>query len=101
MVKKMIAVGCALVFLASCETDRSPARLSRRGRVYMFRGFAGLEFGLDGFARELRRSGINATCYNAEWGPVIADRIERDHARVSPHEPLVLIGYSTGSVTVL
>lgn len=101
MMKKMIAVGCALVFLAGCETDRSPARLSRCGRIYMFRGFAGLEFGLDSFGRELRRSGFNATCYQDEWGPVIAERIERDYAKGSRHEPLVLIGYSTGSVTVV
>src|SRR4051812_16466142 len=101
MIQRLIAVGCALIFLAGCQTDRSAARVNLRGHIYLFRGFADASFGLDGFAQDLRGSGFNATCNSDGWGHVIAERIERDYAKVSGREPLILIGYSTGSVTAV
>lgn len=87
-----------LLSLAACATDRAGTPRSC-GHVYMFRGLVDiLSLGVDDFSRELREAGFESTAYTDAWGPAIAARIERDYAKRGKHEPLVLIGYSSGVV---
>src|SRR3954469_10809048 len=91
-----------LLSLAAYATDRGGAPAKPCGHIYMCRGILDiLTFGLDDFSRELREAGFEATCYTNIWGSAIATRIERNYAKPGRHEPLVLVGYSSGVVTAV
>jgi len=75
---------------------------TRTGQIYLFRGLIGLMTpSMDQFARELRVAGFSAFSYEDVLGHSVVVKIERDCARAGEHEPIILLGYSSGSVTAL
>ena len=57
--------------------------------------------GVDAFAAQLRAAGYDANAYEDILGHFVAVRIERDYASNARHQPLVLVGYSSGAVTAV
>ena len=89
--------------LASCSGSlRYASGMNQRvGRVYMFRGVIGLLcLGVDQFDRDLRAEGFCAGAYENIESDFVVSQIEQDWKN-KPHEPLILIGYSSGADGVL
>src|SRR3981081_598901 len=75
---------------------------TRTGQIYLFRGLIGLMTpSMDQFARELRTAGFSAFSYEDVLGHLVVGKSERDYARAGEHEPIILLGYSSGAVTAL
>src|SRR5204863_2220844 len=95
----------AFVFLTSCvNAPREPIDPSaeRIGHVYMFRGIIDfITFGVDGFMRKLRAAGFNTSVYSYTLEDTVAIRIAREYAQSTTHEPLILVGYSTGAKSAI
>ena len=102
---KFVASVFALWALTACVNEPHqpiPASFERAGHVYMFRGLVDfMSLGIDEFMGELRSAGINAAVYSDLLGAVVAARIEREYAHASTHEPVILLGYSSGVETVV
>ena len=115
---------CLLSLLAACATrtpprfvyfdrpsDRAGVAAGRRpGHIYMFRGIIwAITLGVDAFAQELREKGFDAHAYGGlivrasedVVGHTVAAKIESDYADPAKREPIVIIGYSSGTVTAV
>lgn len=92
----------AICCTASCSSTRiaPAAQSSRAGRTYLVRGiFTPVCLGIDRMARELRSDGLDASAHSYVQANEIVQTIEKARA-TGKREPIVLIGYSTGSNTV-
>lgn len=93
----------ALLSLAACTStriDNVPATANRTGRAYLVRGIlTPVCLGIDRMARDFRAAGLDASAHSYVQAGQIATTIERSRA-AGAREPIVLIGYSTGSDTV-
>ncbi|HEY2124761.1 MAG TPA: hypothetical protein VGG94_04780, partial [Chthoniobacterales bacterium] len=102
---RLIAVAfmfCSVALPAAEPPSSGTSTPSRVGQIYMFRGVIGaMTPCVTDFSRQLRAAGFNAFSYEDFLGHSIVLEIERNYARSPQHEPLVLVGYSSGSVTAV
>ena len=102
---------CGCVFLATGSAapagptavgpQTANATIQPRGRVYLFRGFAGLVFsrGVDHLAEMIGNAGLSATVNEAMMcGSVAKDAIE---AYRSDPQPIIIVGHSMGSACAI
>jgi hypothetical protein len=95
-------VGCQPLPPGKFDSVRPVSDAPRRGNVYLVRGWRDLySAGLDRLAGELRQSGVHAEVFRATQWRELAAIIEARYSGTSPHEPLVLIGFSYGADDVL
>jgi LysM domain len=101
-VAKPIAVADAAdTAIPIAPRQAAPKTVTPRGRVYLFRGVAGLIYsrGIDTLAARIRRTGLPASVGTyLLWRPT-ADEAIRDYRR--DPQPITLIGHSMGGDCVL
>jgi hypothetical protein len=77
--------------------NRSKARVTRSGEVYLMRGLANVfSRGIDAMADDMRAKGLDASNFSYKyWEPIAADIIARAK-RNEVSYPIVIIGHSLG-----
>jgi hypothetical protein len=94
--------GCHLLAPGALDAVQPISTTSRKGNVYLIRGWRDLySAGIDQLAEELRQTGVRAQVYqDAQWPELSATIADRYHV-ASGFEPLVLIGFSYGADDVV
>jgi hypothetical protein len=93
-----LSTGCNSLPPSSVDAVRTESHLSRRGEVFLLRGWRGLwSQGIDALAGEVSAQGIDAHVYQETQADALAEMLLRE-SRASQHaEPLVLVGFSYGA----
>jgi pimeloyl-ACP methyl ester carboxylesterase len=88
--------GALAAAVNSAAADTAPAPAKTNGRVYLFRGFAGMVFsrGTDHLAERIEQLGFTVDVSEAMMCTSIADKALGDYHR--DPEPVVIIGHSVG-----